>query len=272
MTALALLCEIIALGGKVGAAPFRGGPDFATLLRHGFIREAGVIASIVCDDCDTPHAAAVDFEHGRYGYHCDSLGRVALDRIDVEAVRPDPANLVEHLFEALGCKRRKQSPIMGQTWRIGALETVAGEVMLYFHPKLQSEEDMRHLSDALSREVRARWRLIITAAGTMPLADAQTVQLDDLAEVDVRTGAFRILVEPAELLGISPKNKGGRPNRYSAILSELTAERKRSGKVLPGRNKEADALLADFKRAFPKQKPPSISTVRGHVSKSRGGQ
>jgi len=271
VTPLSMLCEIIALGGKVAASPYRGGPALAALLHHGFVREAGVLGSIVCDACETMHSAAVSYDDGRYGYHCPDLGFVLLDRADVEAVRSNHGLLVECLSDALGCKRRKQSPIFGQTWRIGALETDGGEIMLYFHPQLQSEEDVRKLLDALGREVRAQWRLIITAAGIMPLADAQAVQLDELAEIDAATGALHILVEPAELLGVPQKNKGGRPNRYSAILSELSLHRKRSGSELSGRNEEADALLSDFKRAYPTHKPPSLSTVRVHVSKSRGG-
>jgi hypothetical protein len=271
VTPLSMLCEIIALGGKVAASPYRGGSSLATLLRNEFLREAGVLASIVCDACETMHSAAVRYDEGRYGYDCPDLGFVALDHADIEAVRSYPGRLVEHLSDALGCKRRKHSPVTGQTWRIGALETNAGEVMLYFHPKLHSEEDIRQLTDALSREVRARWRLIITAAGIMPLADAQAIQLDDLVEMDAETGALRILVEPAELFGIPRKDKGGRPDEHGNLLKPLIESRIHMGTSAEAVNAEARAVLATFQTTYPEKPEPSDSTIKRYIRKARGG-
>lgn len=266
-----LLCEIIAIGGKVGAASYLGDPVFATLVRLGFLRDAGVLTSIICDDCEMPHAAAVAFEDGCYGYYCPELGFVVLERSAVEAVRPDVGRLVEHLVATLGCKRRKQTPVLGQTWRIGALDPVAGEILVYFHPTLRCEEDVRQLTDALSREVRARWRLIVTAAGTMPLADARVVQLDDLVEMDAETGILHVLTLPADLLGIPRKHSGGRPSEHGNLLKPLIERRIRTGEAAEGVNAEARAVLSAFQTDNPEKPAPSASSIKRHIRKARGG-
>lgn len=232
MTPLALLCEIIASGGKAAAAPYRGDQGFSALLCHGYLRHAGVLASVVCDDCDEPHAAPVLFEAGRYGYHCPEQGFVALDRADVLAVLPDLGHLTDRLSDAMACKRRKLTPVHGQTWRIGALETGSGEIALYFHPRLQSEYDARELEHALSREVRSPWRLIVTADGTLPVAWIAAVRLDELAILDAETGGLRITTQPGDLIGVPRKNKGGRPSEQGAALAEIISDRRKSGAAL----------------------------------------
>ena len=272
MNALGLLGEIIAAGGKPAASAYRDRPGYAALLRYGFLQEVGVASSVVCDDCSMPHSAQIVFEGGRYGYYCPDLGYVSLDQANIQALRPGIGQLVGALAEALGCKRRRQTPVHGQTWRIGMLEAEPGGVMLYVHPKLQSEVDAQELSDALSREVRAQWRLIVTSAGTIPVAGAQAVRLDDFAELNAETGALRIHASPADLLGMQRKTSGGRPNEFSLLLSEISAERDRYGVALSGRNEEAKAILAAFKQSYPDKRPPSLSTVRDHVSKCRAGQ
>jgi len=272
VSTVALLSEIIAQGGKISARFYRDNPTLATLLRHGYLSEAGVLKSVVCNDCEAPHAAPVLFEDGRYGYVCSDIGFVVQDRAVFQALQPDLPLLIERLPQALDCKKTKGSPLHDQTWRIGAVVQDAGEVMLYFQPRLQGEEDASNLTRALSQEVRSRWRLIVTSLGTLPVANAETVRLSDLAEIDSNTGAFHILAQPGDLVGMPRKNKRGRPSEYGAILSALIAARKKSGASLAGRNAEAKALLGDFKQEHPDLTPPSISTVRGYVSNSRGGQ
>lgn len=272
MNAVALLSEIIARGGNTSAGFHRDNPAFAAFLRHGYLRHAGVVASVVCDDCEEPHAAPVLFDDGRYGYVCPDLGFVPQDREDLQAVQPDLSLLIDRLAQALDCKKTKASPLHGQTWRIGAVAQDAGEVMLYFQPRLQDEEDAGDLTRALSHEVRSQWRLVVTALGNLPVAGAQTVELGDLAEIDTETGALRILAEPADLVAMPRKNSGGRPSEYGASLSALITARKKSGTSLSGRNAEAHAVLADFQQEYPDRTPPSLSTVRDHVTKSRSGQ
>lgn len=269
MTALGLLAEIIALGGKTAASTYRQRPGYNDLSRHSFVVEAGVMASVVCDECDMPHAAEVAFEDGRYGYYCPDLGFIALERSAVEAVRPDPGRLVLSLADAFGCKRRKTTPILGQTWRIGALNTDACDVMLYFQPTLYTEDDTRDLTDALRREVRAQWRLVVTAAGTMPVAGAQAVRLDDLAELDRETGALRILAAPPDLLGMPRKNPGGRPSAHGDLLRPLIEKRIQTGQALKAINAEFLEVRNAFKAAYPNHPLPSESAIKRYIRSAR---
>ena len=271
MTAIALLCEIIAQGGKVPAALYRDDPAFAALLRHKYLREVGIVASLVCNECDFPHAAPVVFEDGHYGYYCPDLGFVPLERTNLQAVQPELSRLIERLAQTLECKRRKASALDVQTWRIGVVETSAGEIMLYFHPRMQSEEDARGLDQALTREIRSRWRLIVTASGTLPFTGAQTVRLDDLVELETETGVLHILAQPADLVGVPRKNSGGRPSEHGATLSAIISDRMLSGAALDGVNAEAKAILADFKSRNPGSSAPSTSTIKRHLTRSRGG-
>lgn len=75
MTALALLCEIIATGGKISADFYRSDRAYALLQRYGLLREAGgVVETVVCGTCDEAHSAPVIFEDGQYGYYCPKTG------------------------------------------------------------------------------------------------------------------------------------------------------------------------------------------------------
>jgi len=133
-----LLCEIIAQGEKPGAASFNNRPEYSLLLRGGYIRDGGVVQSVVCQDCDDPHDAEVLFEDGKYGYVCPAHGFVSLDRGSVSNIKPDVAKIVSGLADAFGCKRRKTSPVSGTTWRIGVVESLGGDIGLYLHPRLIS--------------------------------------------------------------------------------------------------------------------------------------
>lgn len=271
MTEFTLLCEIIAQRAAVTTSFYRNDPTFAVLLRHGFLKEAGVVASVVCNDCDVPHAAQVIFEGGQYGYFCSDLGFVPKDRADLQTVQPDLPLLIGRLADAFECKKRRTNALRGQTWRIGAVTQNVGEVMLYFQPCLYAEEDALDLDQALNGEVRSPWRLIVTALGTLSVAGAQAVPLDDLAGLTPDTGALRILAQPADLVGMPRKNKGGRPTEYREPLAAIISDRRQSGAALDGVNAESNAILADFKARQPDETAPSFETVRRHLRKSLGG-
>lgn len=271
MTGVALLCEMIAQGGMASATFHHDNPAFPALIRYKYLIEVGVVSSLVCTNCDEHHAAQVVFENGCYGHHCPSLGFVPLSREDVQAVQPNVPLLIDRLAETFDCSKRKSSTIYGKTWRIGAVKVDGGEVIIYFHPRLQNEEDARDLEQALNREVRSPWRLVVTAMGTLPLAGLQAVQLFDLAELDVEQGVMRILAQPADLAGVPRKNTGGRPSDYGPALAEIIAGRIMSGEARYGINAEARAVLTDFKDRHHDTLSPSLSTVKRHIEKSKGG-
>ncbi len=242
------------------------------LARHGYLREAGVLASVVCDECDVPHSAPVVYEMDGYGYFCPDLGFQTLDIAKFAAFLPDIPKLVDRIAGALDCRRRKSSSIYGETWRVGAAQTDVATVMLYFHPTLETEDDVRALHDALGREARSEWRLVVTAQGALPIADLATVRLDEFVEIDITTGELRVFADPGFIAGVPRKNPGGAPNRYGEMLTQLIKERIANGKAVNGRNKEASAVLSDFILRNPHTKPPSLSSVQNYVTNVRAEQ
>lgn len=271
MTPLALLCEIIAQGGDVSADYYRQHPALAVLQRFGYLSNTGVAASIVCNECDETHSAPVIHEGGCYGYFCPDIGFVPLNPERLGVLRPKIPHLIKQLADAFDCRRRRDLAIHGHTWRVGSVEYDAGVVMLYFHPTLNTEDDVRDLQSALGREVRSEWRLVITAEGAMPLKDAVAVRLDDLVEVDTETGNLHAIAEPGTVAGVPQRNPGGRPSPHGDSIKRLIHERAQNGLAVEGVNAEARAVMAAFKEKHPEMPAPSDTTIKRHLRASRTG-
>lgn len=271
MSAVSLLCAIIAHGSKVTSGFHQDNRGFAALVRHGFLREAGVVSSVVCDQCDDPHSARIVFENGENGYYCPELGFIPLNPELSTAFLPDLPKLVERLADAFECRQRKSSSLHGQTWRIGAVPTLSEPVMLYFHPSLVSDDDARDLQNALGREARSDWRLVVTTRGSVPMAGYSAVQLDDLVEIDAETGDLISIADPGMLAGAPRKNPGGRPNEHGSLLKPLIESRIRAGDAHDGINAEARAILSAFHAVYPDKLIPSDSAIKRYIRKARGG-
>ncbi len=271
MSAATLLCEIIAQGAKASAGTFRPRAGYHALILQGLVQESGVVQSIRCDDCDEPHDAEVVFKNGQYGYFCPEIGFVSIERSDLAGVKSDLQTLISLISGALDCKRRKGTPICGSTWRVGTLDTIAGDLTIYFHPRLQSGEDLCELQAALRREVISPFRLILTAAGSLEVPGTKSARLDEVLELDpvsgdvVECSDLRVIVEaPLE-------NSGGRPNVYREKLDIIIRTRMGNGQALSGRNEEGKAILDVFRMQFQNEKPPSLPTIRRYLTKARGG-
>ncbi|QIE41626.1 hypothetical protein G5B39_06455 [Rhodobacteraceae bacterium SC52] len=271
MTAATLLCAMVAQGGKVSADFYGANDGFAALVRHGYLHQAGVLASVVCDECDAPHSVPVVYEADGYGYFCPDLGFLPLDAVRLTALSPDIPKLIFRLAEALGCRQRKLSSVYGETWRIGAAQTDTAPVMLYFHPSLETEDDARALQHALAREARSEWRLVVTAQGALPMAGLATVRLDELAEINVMTGALRVIADPSALVGLPSKNPGGRPSAHGDVLRPLIEGRIRNGAAVIGLNAEAREVRDVFVTKYPDRPLPSDSAVKRYIREARGG-
>lgn len=270
MSAAARLSDVVAQGGKV-SAKFDGDDDFRALVRHRYLREAGVLASIVCDECDAPHSAPVVHQEDRYGYCCPDLGFLTLDPAQLAAFSPDIPRLIDHLADALGCRQRKSSSVYGETWRIGAVQTETATVMLYFHPTLETEGDARTLGDALGREARSEWRLVVTAQGALPMPGLATVRLDEFVEIDIATGELSVVADLAYLAGVPRKNLGGRPAEHGKMLKPLIESRICEGVAVEGVNAEADEVRNAFTSKYPDRPIPSESAIKRYIRQARGG-
>ena len=103
-------------------------------------------------------------------------------------------------------------------------------------------------------------------------AGTKTFPLSEVIELDTPGAGFRSISDLRDLVGAPRKNPGGAPNLYGDLLTVLIKDRIAEKIALYGRNAEARAVLADFKRANPDQKSPSLSSVQDYVTKVRAGQ
>jgi hypothetical protein len=272
LSAIDFLCEIIALKAKASAASYNQHPDFEALFREGFIQECGVAQSVTCLECDTTHDGEIIHVGGKYGYHCPDLGFVAVERSEIMSLQPNMPRVVLGLADAFGCRRRKSTTLQGTTWRIGTVPSEGGDITLYFHPCLSDEQDALELSTALSRDVRTAFRVILTAAGTLPLPYAKTALLTDVVEFPADRSEFSVLADPHDIAGAPRRNPGGAPNRFQDLLVQILQSRVNDCIALKGRNAEAKAAREQFCRLYPDAKPPSLSSVQDYVTKFRSSQ
>lgn len=268
MSAVDLLGDVICHGGKVRVAALGQDQDVRALLSCGLLREAGVVSSVVCVDCETAHAAEVIFDEGTYGHVCPSLGFVTLERQDVAAVEPDLCALIEHLAENFASARRKSTPVHGNTWRIGAVKTDHGDITLYFHPRLRDVEDARELADALSREVASAWRIVVTACGQLPVSKATTMALGELVILSPTGKSLDPAVNLRDIVGVPASAKTGAPNRFRERCMTLILSRLTTGQAQAGRNAEAKAVHV-LLQADLGMDAPSLATVKKYVSEAR---
>jgi len=272
LSAIALLCEIIAQGGKVSTATYGQHPEFKTLLRGGYVRESGVVRAVECLECDETHDAEIIFDAGRYGYACPEIGFVPVDRAEITAWQSDLSAIVTGIADAFACKRRRSAPVQGETWRIGKVASHGGDVSIYLHPALNGEREALDLMAALSREVRTPFRLILTSSGRLPIPDTKVVPLVDVVKLNLDLVGFAVLADPCDVVGAPRDRTGGAPNRYRDIVTPLIQSRTEEGTALEGRNEEAKAIQAILKARDSGANLPSLSSIKVYVTKSRAGQ
>lgn len=271
MTAVETLSSIIAQGGKASKAFYQRRGGFDLLAGSGFVRCRGVVQSVVCEECNDPHDAEVVFANGSYGIYCPDAGFAELTAQSIEAIQPDIGRLVADLAGVFDCKRRKSTPVHGETWRIGAIDTPAGDLVLYFHPSLQTEQDVRAVEVALLHEVGAMFRLVITAVGKASVLNAKTVQLADIVEVVSGAANLATIADPRTIAGAPKVPNTGRPSPYAEKLSSLILRRIEDGSALPGLNAEARAIGDLYSAKYKAEQVPSFSATKRHITKLRAG-
>lgn len=271
MNAVTLFAAILAQRGRVRSVEYSSYSAYHDLIKAGLIEETGVVSSMMCNECDHPHDAKVVYEGSQYGYYCPDLGFVAKPRPDVVAVQPNLSVFTTQIAETLACKRRKSSPVDKDTWRIGAIDSTAGDVVLYLHPTLQGAKDFRDFQAALASEVKSPFGVILTSQGTLTAAPFVTAHLDDILSFDPKAGKFTVIADIRAIAGVPELRTGGRPSDYRKPLSDLIPLRASQGRALHGRNAEAKAVRAEFMTKHPNQKCPSLPTVKRYVSEITSG-
>lgn len=265
-----MLGKVICHGGKVCVGTLGHDGDVRALSSCGLLREAGVVSTVVCMDCENAHAAEVIFDDGAYGYFCPDLGFVHLEREDIAAIETDLPALIEHLAETFACARRKTTPVYGNTWRIGAVKTDHGDIMLYFHPRLRDAEDAQELADALFREIASAWQIVVTACGRLPISGASTVALVELVTFAPTGKSLDAALDLHAMVGVPATAKTGAPNRFREKCMTLIKSRLRTGQAMSGRNEEAKAVHALLKADLGPD-APSLPTVKAYVTEARSG-
>lgn len=272
MTAIETLSGVIAQRAYAAKSFFENQTAFDLLKTVELVQETGKLQSVVCDDCSDPHDAEVVFEGGNYGVYCQEAGFVRLEVNDVTAIKPNVAKLVADLAALFDCKRRKSSPVTGDTWRIGAIDTPGGDLALYFHPTLQNEQDIRAMESALRAETRSAYQLIITAFGKLSASGAKSAELVDVVELDDKTNELTASADPRIIAGAPTASPNGRPNLYADKLEPLILRRMKDGSALAGLNKEAKAIREVLAERSTNRQVPSLSTVKAYLSNLRAGQ
>jgi hypothetical protein len=241
------------------------------LIDAGLIEEIGVVSSTICVECDLPHDARIVYEGSQYGYYCPDLGFISKRRSELITSQPNLSVFTAQIADALVCKRRKSSPIGKDTWRIGAIDSPAGEVVLYLRPTMQDVQDTRDFQAALAGEVKSTFGVVLTSQGTLAAPPFVTVQLDDVLSFEPIAGKLIVIADLRTIAGVPEQHTGGRPNDYRKPLTDLFIRRANEGRTLQGRNAEAKALQAEFQVQFPDIKCPSLPTVKKYVSEVRSG-
>lgn len=271
MDAVVLLATLLAQRGRVRRVEYSLSPAYDDLIKAGLIEETGVVSSSICDECDHPHDAKIVYEGSQYGYYCPDLGFTSKPRSELIAAQPNLSASVAQIADALACKRRKSSPVDKDTWRIGAINSLTGDVVLYLHPTLQDEQDIRELQAALANEMKSPFGVVLTAKGTLSVSPYATAQLQDVLSFDPIAGELIVVADLRAIAGVPEQRAGGRPNDYRKPLGEIIAVRISQGRTLQGRNAEAKAIRAEFQIQYPDLKCPSLPTVKRYVSEGKSG-
>jgi hypothetical protein len=269
LNAVVLLATLLAQRRRVRSVGYSSFAAYDDLIKAGLIEETGVVSSIICDECDQPHDAKIVYEGAQYGYYCPDLGFISKPRFELIAAQPNLSASVAQIADALACKRRKSSPLDKDTWRIGAVDSAAGDIVLYIRPTMQDAQDVTDLATALAGEMKSPFGIVLTSIGTLAVPPYTTINLQDALSLDPIAKKLAFVGDLNAIAGAPKQRTGGRPNDYKRPLTELIAIRASQNRALEGRNEEAKALLLEFRAQFPRTKCPSLPTVKKYVSEAR---
>ncbi|WP_187432369.1 hypothetical protein ROLI_024090 [Roseobacter fucihabitans] len=271
MNALDLFATLVIQRCRVRRAEYSSLPAYGALMKASLIEEIGVVSSIICDECSQSHETRVVYQGEQYGHYCPDFGFVSKARSELIATQPNLSAFVAQIADGLTCKRRKSSPLDKDIWRIGALESHAGDVVIYMCPSLQHAQDVTDFQSAVTNEIKSPFGIMLTVQGTLTVPPYVTARLQDVLSIDPITGTVVVIENLCTIAGVPKQRTGGRPNDYRKPLGDLIALRASQGRTLQGRNAEAKALQAEFKAQHPNAKCPSLPTVRKYVSEVRSG-
>lgn len=225
------------------------GGDIALLIRLGLAAVEQSGSTVLCNACDFDHAAAVVMHpvSGQIGWSCPEVGFVPAEEANLELVRAKPDQLVALLADALGCRRRRGSPLIENTlWRVGAFDFEEQDITVYLALDLSDAAKADEVASALLLEAGLRRGLILTPGLSgnpgFSISRCAIAALADLVDLDAN-GLIAEHRHAAALAGVQERQMGGRPpHPRKAAAEALIRERQTSGEASETIRAEAKAV------------------------------
>jgi hypothetical protein len=271
-----LLCEVAECGEERFPAAAFGGvedPAMAALVFAGLLTPAGVVKTLVCQRCDAPHPAEIQFDpdQGRHWWLCPSSGQQWATEADVAALSFDPVRLAARLDEALADafesrKWRPKALVEGRASTLGCYRIGTAETIVVLAHRLDESDAAAAVAQAITASPRWDAGLILTTGeafplpglpdlyGALPLDQVLSIALDGAVAVD----AELLRREAARLRARKQSRRGGpAPHRTGQILKVLRALFPQRPPTRPGPKVVRDAWPRYFD-----DDPPSTSLTR----------
>lgn len=276
---MALLSELLAqCSDKLPTDAYSNRAGFAALSRCRIIKDAGLVQSVRCEECDQAHDAPVKYreDEGSYGWICYEHGFLPIDRDRLLAFRVSVREIIGRVSASLSCRNRLDRPLIeGLLWRVGVFDLAEQDISVYLATPIVTLDDAQRCAAAISSEPRRRYRVLLTPnlenIRDFDIAGCATARLEDAISIDPVRGMDVRPHRIAQLAGVPLVGKGGRPSLYEPMLSELIEERDKLGTASGKINSEARAIRTMWPTLKLTETTPSESVVKRALRAYHGG-
>ncbi len=267
MSAVSLLSEMLELRtDKLPTDAYSNRPGFPALRKCLIIRDAGLLQSVRCEECEQTHDAPVTYHNGEaaYGWICYEHGFFPIERERLAAFRVSIEAIVTRLSASLACRNRRERPLIdGLLWRVGTFDWANQDVAVYLATRIATLDEAQRCAAAISAEPRAGFRVLLTPdldnMRDFEIAGCAIAKLSDAISIDSVLGLEARPHRVARLAGVPVQRSGGRPAVYEPMLSDLIETRDRDGV----------AALASTRKSVRSRQSGQRSPLRnGHLPKA----
>jgi hypothetical protein len=276
IAALNALDDVLCCGlAAVRGAAFGPPALVQRLADWGLLVENGVVATMICDECDAPHHARTDQQNGVCGWFCPDEGFVPCALDDLRRWRVQRQAFARSLAAPLTHPRSFDASDEASGFlRLGrmAVGDLRVAILLSFAP--MSAPVLEAIFATLAK-LHAVAHVIVLQAGSEPtggialIPSCSALPLGEVLMIDPdgRVAIDRTVLEMCikDLLASRKVAAPGRPSGIEAtrrVLKHL----KDQDVQHKGRNGAARAVLEHWDDVFPGATKPSLDTVKRHVS------
>ncbi len=281
--AMLAICGLLGSGEQIiRAHAFPDNGTLAMLVKAGALVEHGVVESVWCDECDDGHFAALhrDPETERFGWICPQHGFIEAELEEIRQYRVDIDRVADSLADGVtssSTKDFKLSP--GFLWRIGHYPFKDRRVEILLVPRIRGLDELARIQDVTQKLPTPDLGLVLVADG-LPLSGATLLNgyhVWPLAEVITIDSAGRLRFDEIELERAIrkhiPERLPPRPGRPSGIEATRVVYNELMNQGYErGRNATAREIEKRWTEVLPGEKPPSLVTIKKHVSEIRKEQ